>query len=126
MTLNCRTSEGREQELKRNKDNIKFLWVIGRHGKLLDNEDDLSIEITTDKIKKNLRYSKYKIKRILPELVKHGIDGNYINDKVRIRFTEQPETTIALQLYKQLLLDNYSERTAYSRFWKADMSVFSE
>ncbi|MFX0200538.1 MAG: DUF3795 domain-containing protein [Candidatus Hodarchaeota archaeon] len=126
MTLHCRTPGGQEQELKRNKDNTKFLWVIGRHGKLLDNEDDLSIEITTDKIKKNLRYSKYKIKRILPELVKHGIDGNYINDKVRIRFTEQPETTIALQLYKQLLLDNYSERTAYSRFWKADMSVFSE
>lgn len=126
MTLHCRTPGGREQELKRNKDNAKFLWVIGRHGKLLGNEDELSIEITIEEIKKYLRYGKYKIKRKLPELVKHGIGGNYIDDKVRIRFTEKPETAIALQLYTQLLLENHSERTAYSRFWKADMCVFSE
>ncbi len=126
MTLHCRTPGGQEQELKKYKDNAKFLWVIGRHGKFLGNDDELSIEITAEDIKKNIRYGKYKIKQKLLELVKHGIDGNYIDDKVRIRFIERPETTIALQLYKQLLLDNYSERTAYSRFWKADMSIFSE
>ncbi len=126
MTLHCRTPGGREQELKRNKDNAKFLWIIGRHGKLLANEDEPSIEITTEEIKNRLRYGKYKVKRKLLELVKHGIDGNYLDDKIRIRFTEKPETAIALQLYTQLLLENHSERTAYSRFWKADMNVFSE
>lgn len=126
MTLHCRTPGGREQELKRNKDNAKLLWIIGRHGKLLANEDEPSIEITTEEIKNRLRYGKYKVKRKLSELVKYGIDGNYLDDKIRIRFTEKPETTIALQLYTQLLLENHSERTAYSRFWKADMNVFSE
>ncbi|MFQ6125680.1 MAG: hypothetical protein ACE5R6_13920 [Candidatus Heimdallarchaeota archaeon] len=126
ITLHCRTPGGREQELKRNKDNAKFLWVIGRYGILLGNEDEISIEITLEEIKKYLKYGKYKINRKLPELVKHGIDSDYLDDKIRIRFTERPETAIALLLYTQLLLENHSERAAYSKFWKADMSVFSE
>ena len=126
MTLQCRTPGGQEQELKRNKENAKFLWGIGRYGKLLNPENDPSIEITTEEIKEYLKYGKYRINRKLSELTKHGIEGDFIGDKVRIRFTEKPETIIALQHYTKLLLENHSERRAYTRFWKADLSVFSE
>lgn len=126
MTLYCRTPGGREQELKRHKDTAKFLWVIGRHGTLVTDEGGPSLEITTEKIKEHLKYGKGKIKRSLQEVTQYRIEGNYIEDTVRLRFTEKPETAIVLQHYTRLLLKNNSERRAYSKFWKADMSVFSE
>lgn len=126
MTLHCKTPGGQEQELKRNKENMKFLWVIGRYGKLLTDNDESLIEITIEEIKKYLKYGKNKVKRKLLELETHKIDGDSLKDKIRIKFTEKPEIAIALQNYANLLLKNNSERIAYSKFWKADMSIFSE
>lgn len=127
MTLHCRTPGGQEQELKRHKDNAKFLWVIGRYGTLLNENEpsaDIEIEITTEKLK-NLKYGKHKIKKILEELAKHGIEST-TEDTVRIKFVKKPETAFVLQYYTKLLLKTYSERRAYSQFWKADMTIFSE
>lgn len=125
MALHCWTPGGREQELKRHKENAKFLWAMGRHATLLTNQDGPLLEITTKEIKKHLKYGKHKTKRNLQELAKHGIEGDYIGDTVRLRFTEKLETAIILQQYIRLLLENNSKRKAYSKFWKADMDVFS-
>ncbi|MFX1511178.1 MAG: DUF3795 domain-containing protein [Promethearchaeota archaeon] len=125
MTLHCKTPGGQEQEIKRNKENTKFLWIIGRYGTLLTDTDEPSIEITFETIKKNLKYGKYKTKRKLQELTRHNIEGDSFKDKIRIKFSEKSETALVLQHYIKILLENYKERTAYSKFWKADMSIFS-
>ncbi len=126
MTLHCKTTGGQEQELKRNKDNAKLLWVIGRYGTLLTDNDIPSVEITLEDIKKRLRYGKHKTKWKLQELTVHGIEGDYLEDRIRIKFLEKPETSIVLQNYTKLLLENNSERKAYSKFWKGNMGIFGK
>ncbi|MFX0123232.1 MAG: DUF3795 domain-containing protein [Candidatus Hodarchaeota archaeon] len=124
LTLHCKTPGGQEQELKKNKELLKFLWIIGRYGSLITDTDKSSIEITPKKIKKHLKYGKWRTERKLQELATHGIDGHYSSDKVGIKFTKNYEIAILLQKYIQILLENNSERIAYSKFWKADMNVF--
>lgn len=126
LSLRCKTPGGQEQEIKRKKENIKFLWIIGRHGKLLTDNDEFSIEISKEGIKNYLKYGKNKTERKLQELTDHGIEGNYLKDKVRIKFTNKLETAVVLQKYIKILLDNNSERSAYTKFWKADMSIFGK
>lgn len=126
MTLHCRTIGGQEQELKRNKEIAKFLWVIGKHGKLRVKDEGCSIEITPVTIKNQLRYGKYRLQRKLEELSRFQIESSYSEDMVTIRFSEKPETAIVLQKYMQFLLEKYKERTAYTKFWKADMWLFTE
>jgi len=123
-TLHWKTPGGREQELKRNKETLKFLWIIGRYGELITNNGEPLIEITAEKIKKILKYGKYRTTKKLQELVKHGIESNSIEDKITIKFSKKPDTAIAFQEYIKKLLKNISERKAYSKFWKADMTVF--
>ncbi|MFX0052516.1 MAG: DUF3795 domain-containing protein [Candidatus Hodarchaeota archaeon] len=126
LTLQCKTSGGQEQEIKRKKENTKFLWIVGRHGRLLTDNEEVSIEISKKDIKKYLKYGKNKTERKLQELTDHGIEGDYLKDKVRIKFVNKPETAIILQKYIECLLENNSERTAYAKFWKADMSIFEK
>lgn len=125
LTLQCRTPGGQEQELKQKKELLKFLWIIGRYGNLKTDNDKFLIEITSKKIKEYLKYGKWRTQRKLEELVIHGIDGHYSGDKIGIKFTTNYQTAILLQKYIQILLKNNSERIAYSKFWKADMNVFS-
>ena len=125
MTLHCRTLGGQEQELKRNKENAKFLWIVGRYGKLKSENNDFLIGITATDIKQYLRYGKHKLQKKLVELAQHGIETDYSDVKATIKFSEIPETALILQKYINSLLENYKERTAYTRFWKADMSVFT-
>ena len=125
MTLHCRTPGGQEQELKRNKEKAKFLWTVGRYGKLQNKDNNYFIEITAADIKHYLRYGKYKLQKKLDELAQHGIKTDYLDDKAIIKFSENPETMLILQKYINCLLENYKERTAYTRFWKADMTVFT-
>jgi hypothetical protein len=61
MTLHCKTPGGQEQELKRNKDNIKFLWIVGRHGKLLTDNGKPLIVITLKELKFHIKYGKYRV-----------------------------------------------------------------
>ncbi|UCE13789.1 MAG: DUF3795 domain-containing protein, partial [Candidatus Heimdallarchaeota archaeon] len=124
MTLHCKTPGGQEQELKLNKESTKFLWIIGRYGRLLADEE-LQIEITLKELKNHLKYGKYRVKKKLQELTEHKIDGDFLEDRIQIRFSEEPEMVIALQNYINILLEKSTERRAYSKFWKADMSVFS-
>jgi hypothetical protein len=125
LTLHCRTPGGQEQELKRNKEKLKFLWVVGKNGKL-QTKDGYSIEITAAEIKERLRYGKYRTQRKLEELTQHGIENSFIEDIITIKFSEKPETAIVLQNYIKYLLASYKKRTAYTRFYKADMSIFTE
>ncbi|MFX0173989.1 MAG: DUF3795 domain-containing protein [Candidatus Hodarchaeota archaeon] len=124
LMLHCKTPGGQEQEIKRKKENSKFLWIVGRHGRLLTDNEELSIEISKEGIKKYLKYGKNKTKRKLQELTDHGIEGDYLKDKVQIKFINKQETAIIIQKYIQTLLDNNSERIAYSKFWKGDMTIF--
>lgn len=124
LTLHCKTRGGQEQEVKRKKDGLKFLWTIGRYGEL-KNGDGFLIEISAEEIKKQLKYARYRIEKKLQELKDYGIVGNYIENKIEIRFAEKPEVAVALQHFIGLLLRNHSERTAFSKFWTADMSVLS-
>ncbi|MFX0204926.1 MAG: DUF3795 domain-containing protein [Candidatus Hodarchaeota archaeon] len=126
MTLHCKTPGGQEQELKRNKDLVKFFWIIGRFGTILTDNNEILIEITLEEIKKHLRYGKHKTKSKLQELTAHGIEGGYLENKIQIKFTEKSDTAIILQNYIKILLEDNSERTAYSKFWKADMNLFSK
>ncbi|MFX1283920.1 MAG: DUF3795 domain-containing protein [Promethearchaeota archaeon] len=124
LTLHCKTPGGQEQELKQNKENLKFLWVIGRYGKLITSTDESSIEITAKEIKKYLKYGKYRTTNKLETLARHGIKGDFIEDKITIMFTKKPDAAFALQKYITTLLENISERRAFTKFWKADMNVF--
>jgi hypothetical protein len=124
LTLQCRSPGGQEQELKQKKELLKFLWIIGRYGNLITDNDKPSIEITMKELKQYLKYGKWRTQRKLDELAPHGIDGHYFSDKIGIKFTKNYQTTILLQKYIQILLENNSERSAYSKFWKADMNVF--
>ncbi|MFX0185118.1 MAG: DUF3795 domain-containing protein [Candidatus Hodarchaeota archaeon] len=126
LSLHCKTPGGQEQEIKRKKENTKFLWIVGRFGRLLTDNEELSIEISKEGIKKYLKYGKNKTERKLQELTDQGIEGDYFKDKIRIKFTNKQETAIIIQKYIQSLLDNNSERGAYSKFWKADMSIFGK
>jgi hypothetical protein len=126
LRLHCRTPGGQEQEIKRKKENTKFLWIVGRHGRLLTDNEELSIEISKEGIKKFLKYGKNKTKRKLQELTDHRIEGDYLKDNIRIKFTNKLETVIILQKYIESLLENNSERTAYSKFWKANMRIFEK
>ncbi len=125
MTFHCRTPGGQEQELKRNKERAKFLWIVGRYGKLQTKVDDYIIEITVTDIKQYLRYGKYKLQKKLDELTQHGIEAVYFGDKVTIKFSEDSEIALVFQKFINSLLVKYKERTAYTRFWKADMTVFT-
>ncbi|MFX0183299.1 MAG: DUF3795 domain-containing protein [Candidatus Hodarchaeota archaeon] len=124
LTLHCKTPGGQEQEIKRKKENTKFLWIIGRYGRLLTDNDEFIIEISEEKVKKYLKYGKNKTKRKLQELKNYGIEGDSLKDKVQIKFTNKLETALVLQKYTEILLANNSERSAYTKFWKADMSIF--
>ncbi|UCG04587.1 MAG: DUF3795 domain-containing protein [Candidatus Heimdallarchaeota archaeon] len=124
LSLHCKTPGGKEQELKRNKDVLKFLWIFGRYGNLKNDTDQPLIEITPKELKKYLKYGKWRTKRKLEELARYGIDGHYSQDKVSIRFTKKFQLAYLLQKYVQTLLENNKERSAYSKFWKADMNIF--
>lgn len=124
MTLHCRTLGGQEQEMKRRKEGLKFLWVIARYGRLIVDDSPL-IEVAEEQMKKQLKYGKHRINQKLQELADYGIEGNYIENKIEIKFTEESKVAVAIQHYIQLLLKNHSERTAFSKFWKADMGVFT-
>ncbi|MFX0139283.1 MAG: DUF3795 domain-containing protein, partial [Candidatus Hodarchaeota archaeon] len=56
LTLHCKTPGGQEQEIKRKKENTKFLWIVGRYGRLLTDNEEFSIEISKEGIKKYLKY----------------------------------------------------------------------
>lgn len=124
MTLRCRTQGGQEQEMKRKKEGLKFIWVIGRFGRLMVGDGPV-FEITEGEIKKWLKYGKHRIKQKLQELADYGLESKYIGDKIEMKFVEKPKVALALRHYIKLLLKNHSERAAFSKFWKADMSVFS-
>ncbi|MFW9904132.1 MAG: DUF3795 domain-containing protein [Candidatus Thorarchaeota archaeon] len=126
LTLHCKTPGGQEQELKKNKEILKFLWIFGRYGNLITDNNQLIVEITPKELKKHLKYGKWRTQRKLQELATHGIDGHYTSDKVTISFTKNDQLAPLLQDYVQNLLKNYNERTAYSKFWKADMTLFKE
>ncbi|MFX1516413.1 MAG: DUF3795 domain-containing protein [Promethearchaeota archaeon] len=125
LTLNTKTPGGQEQELKKKKEVLKFLWIIGRYGNLMIEDNQPSIEITIEELKKHLKYGKWRTQRKLEELVSHGIDGQYTRNKVSIKFNQNFQIVELLQKYVQMLLENNSERNAYSKFWKADMNIFS-
>ncbi|MFX0097858.1 MAG: DUF3795 domain-containing protein [Candidatus Hodarchaeota archaeon] len=124
LTLHCKTRGGQEQEVRRKKEGLKFLWIMGRYGKLKNGDDPL-IEITGEEIKKQLKYGRHRIKKKLQELKDYGIEGNYVENEIEVRFVEKPNVAVALQQYITILLKNHSERKAFSKFWKADMSVLS-
>lgn len=124
LALHCKTPGGQEQELKKNKEVLKFLWIFGRYGNLITDNNQLKVEITPKELKKYLKYGKWRTQRKLQELVTHGIDGHYTSDKVYISFTKNSQLASSLKNYVQDLLKNNNERTAYSKFWKADMNLF--
>jgi hypothetical protein len=124
LTLHCHTPGGQEQELKKNKEILKFLWIFGRYGNLITDNNQLKVEITPRELKKYLKYGKWRTQRKLEELGRHGIDGHYTSDRVCISFTRNYQLASSLKNYVQNLLQNYKERTAYSKFWKADMNLF--
>ena len=124
LTLQCKTPGGQEQELKQKKELLKFLWIVGRYGNLITDNDMFKIEITSKQLKEYLKYGKWRTQRKLEELLTHGIDSEYSGDIIGIIFANNYQSTILLQKYIHFLLKNYTERTAYSKFWKADMSMF--
>jgi hypothetical protein len=106
LTLYCRTPSGREQELKRKKENAKLLWTIGKYGKLETIDDEPSILITLADFKEHIGYGKHKLKTQLQELSKHGVEGTHNKGKIRVRFAEKTAAAFALKHYTRLL-QNY-------------------
>jgi hypothetical protein len=54
----------------------------------------------------------------------HTIKADIIDDRITINFEGYPETAFTLKKYQNSLLEENSERTAFSKFWKADLSIF--
>ena len=123
MDLHCRTPGGREQEMKKRKEDVKVLWALGRHGEL-EGDPDPGIGVPLEDLASHLRFGKYKLKRMLRELAAYGVESELKEDRVRASFSRNPWATILLKHYTRLLLEEHGERAAYSRFLKADMSAY--
>jgi hypothetical protein len=124
MTLHCKTIGGQQQEKKKNKEVAKFLWIVGRYGTLITENNDIYLEITAEEMKNKLKYGKYRINQKLLALKSHQIKGELLEGKIRLEFTREPEIATILKKYIDKLLETNTERSAYSKFWKADIINF--
>jgi len=126
MTLKCHTPGGREQELKEREDDMLFLFITGVIGKI---EKDIAInqpylEVEVDKLNV-FGYKKYQVSRKVREMSEFDLTGIF-EEKLKIYFMKNPNVVISLKFYVDVLLDEYSKKEAFSKFKKADMSVFAE
>ena len=72
-------------------------------------------------MKNKLKYGKYRITQRLQALKAHQIEGELLEGKIKLKFAHNPEVVLVLKKYIDKLLETNTERSSYSKFWKADM-----